>query len=119
MALLCAFRWILRKKSEDEGAEEEQPASANFLYILTAGVMWCTAFYSSLMGWRMQGAPEYSALNIPVICMALAGIFWGVQLSEWSNTNRRALWALYSGIVLTVLAWIVVGGAQYLSRLGM
>ena len=90
------------------------PLLANYFFCALAGVTWYFQFFFYSMGETQMGRFKFSSWTLHMASIIIFSTLWGVALSEWRGTSRRARTLLGLGLLTLILSTIVVGYGNYL-----
>ncbi|MDO5552627.1 MAG: L-rhamnose/proton symporter RhaT [Planctomycetia bacterium] len=89
---------------------------ANFFWSAVSGVMWYAQYFFYGMGTTRMGQYDFASWSIFMSSIVLCANLWGLALKEWTQTDRKTKWVLWSGIAVLVLSICLIGLGNWIDQ---
>ena len=98
------------------GATLVPSTGRNYLLCALAGTAWYFQFFFYTMGESQMGRFAFSSWTLHMASIIIFATMWGFLLHEWARSKQRTKRIVWQGVALLVIATVVIGFGNYLSR---
>jgi L-rhamnose-H+ transport protein len=92
------------------------PLLRNYAFSALGGTAWYFQFFFYTMGESQMGRFAFSSWTLHMASIIIFATIWGFLLHEWAGSRRRTKRIVWQGVALLVIATVVIGFGNYLSR---
>ena len=92
------------------------PLLRNYAFSALGGTAWYFQFFFYTMGESQMGRFAFSSWTLHMASIIIFATMWGFLLHEWARSKQRTKRIVWQGVALLVIATVVIGFGNYLSR---
>ncbi len=113
----CMILNVQNASFSDYWNRSGSPLTLNYLFAVSAGVIWYLQFMFYGMGTSKLGEYEFASWSIHMSLVILFSNMWGLITDEWKGSGRRTMVLIYVGLAILIFSTFVIGYGNYLETL--